>query len=162
MRWAIRAGMGSAVVAAAGVIPGLLTLSPAEADRPGPAIQDPIPGRFVDPEQLREYYDLTARQEASISRTVKKQEVAAELIRGESTLSEAALRFREIIQSDPGALATLRVMFPTGTDEERYYWNVVAFVRGLVRTDPVRVPALVRKLVAEVRSRFPSTAVPAA
>ena len=158
-------GLGAVVVVAAGVIAGFLALRPAEADTIGPGIQDPIPGRFVDPEQLREYHDLTARQQASMSRTAKKLEVAAELIRGETTLSEAAARFREIVQSDPAALATLRVIFPTGTDEERYYRNVIAFVRGLARIEPVRVPALVGKLEAEVRARFPSTlaaVVPAA
>ena len=162
MRSAFLAGLGSAVVIAASVIVGLLALQPTEADTRGPGIQDPIPGRFVDPEQLREYHDLTARQQASVSRTAKKLEVAAELIRGETTSSEAVARFRDIIESDPAALASLRVMFPAGTDEERYYWNVIGFVRGLARIDPVRVPALVGRLEAEVRARFPSKAVPAA
>jgi hypothetical protein len=157
MRWAFLVGLGSAVVVAAGVIAGFLALRPAEADTIGPGIQDPIPGRFVDPEQLREYHDLTARQQASVSRTAKKLEVAAELIRGETTLSDAAARFREIVQSDPAALASLRVMCPGGTDEERYYWNVIGFVRGLARIEPGRVPALVGKLEAEVRARFPAT-----
>jgi hypothetical protein len=162
MRSAFLVGLGSAAVVAAGVIAGFRALRPAEADTTGPSIQDPIPGRFVDPEQLREYHDLTARQQASVSRTAKKMEVAAELIRGETTFSEAAARFREIVQSDPAVLATLRVMFPTGTDEERYYRNVIGFVRGLARIEPVRVPALVGQLEAEVRARFPSTAIPAA
>ena len=43
----------------------------------------------------------------------------------------------------------------TGTDEQRYYWNVVEFVRGLVRTEPVRVPALLGKMESEIRARFP-------
>jgi hypothetical protein len=157
MRSSIRIVLGSTAICAAGMVAGSLTFVPTEADTTGTGIQDPIPGRLVDPEQLREYHDLTARQQASMSRTAKKLEVAAELIRGETTLSEAAARFREIIQCDPGALATLRVMFPTGTDEERYYRNVIAFVRGLVRIEPVRVPALIGKLEAEVQARFPST-----
>ena len=164
MRSSIRIGLGSAVFVATAMVIGSSAFAPSEPDSSRSSIQDPIAGKFVSPEQLREYHALTARQQASLWRSARKQEIAAELVRGEITLKDAAARFREIMQSDPHALDGLRTMFPTATDDERYHRNVIAFVRSLVRIDPVRVRTLIVKLNAEVQARFPAilgTGVPA-
>ena len=130
MRSSIRIGWRSVVFIASGMVAGALAFAPAAEENAATEIVDPIPSPFVDPEQLREYHDLTARQEAVLARIARKREVAAELIRGQITLSEAAAQFAEIALCDPRGLDFLRMTFPTGTDEERHYRNVIVFVRG--------------------------------
>ena len=154
---AIRLGLGSVFVVASGAMSVWLASDPGPDEATSKDIVDAVPGGFVHPDQLHKYRELTQRQQAAMARVALKMEAATDLIHGRVTFSEAAARFREIILSDPVDLAFVRLRFPTATDEERHYRNVIGFVRGLARTAPESVPALVERLEAEVRVRFSVT-----
>jgi hypothetical protein len=157
MRPLICVGLGSALVVLTVLAAKPLLLSSSGAET-ALAIQNPIPGGYIDPDQLREYHDLTTKQQAALLRNSMKMEVATELIRGNLTLSEASARFREITLTDAAGLTYLRRAYPAAADEELHYRNVIGVVRGLLAREPERRADLVERLEAEVRARFPTNA----
>jgi hypothetical protein len=100
-------------------------------------------------------WDPDAAQVELVARINAKQEIAELLIRGETTLSAAAARFRELSGGDSASLTNLRALYPHASDEELWYRQVIGFVRSNTRMNPARVAALVPKLEAEIVSRFP-------
>ena len=157
MRSLICVGLGSALVVLTGLAARPLLLSSSGAET-ALEVQNPIPVGYIDPDQLREYHDLTAKQQAALSRNAMKMDVATELIHGNLTLSEASTRFREITLTDPAGLTYLRLAYPAAADDELHYRNVMGVVRGLLAREPKRRADLVAWLEAEVRARFPTNA----
>jgi hypothetical protein len=100
-------------------------------------------------------WEPDAGQEQLIARISLKQETAAALVRGEITLSEAAVRFRDVSGGDMASLSHLRNMYPQATDEELWYRQVIGYVRGFRASDPARVATLIPRLEAEVARLFP-------
>jgi hypothetical protein len=100
-------------------------------------------------------WDPDTGQEELVVRINLKQEVAAALIRGETTLSAAAGRFREISGGSTASLVQMRAMYPRASDEELWQRQVIGFVRGFRNTDPHRLAVLLSRLELEVARRFP-------
>src|SRR5262249_7916974 len=118
-------------------------------------LQDPIPDGMVSREELRQYDELTARQNAAMARVALKREAAIEVVHGSITLDEAADRVRAINMENRDSLAFLRSANPGVSEEALNYWNVIGFVRGALRTE-TRVAISVERLEAQVPARFAS------
>src|SRR5262245_3443181 len=124
MRPVIFAILGLALVVVTYMAARPVFFQPSGADA-ARTVQSGIPDRYIDPDQLREYHDLTAKQKAALARSARKQEVATLLINGELTFAETALRFREITMTDPAGITYLRRAYPTAADGELHFRNVI-------------------------------------
>lgn len=71
---------------------------------------------------------LAERDDTILRRIAIKEALVTELIAGRLTLAEAAARFLELHEDEPGHLAVLRSSVPGDTDLERSARNVIDYV----------------------------------
>jgi hypothetical protein len=137
----ILCGVGALGLLTAGVIYLRSETTPdAQGNRPPVTFDDPERRRFEELEVHREYL-------ANLP-PLKHQAVEAMLERRLSLL-EAAAMFRKIHENNPGYLAHLRILFPNGSDTERYCRGVILYVSNRLDGKPEGA-ALVAQLEAEL------------
>jgi hypothetical protein len=86
-----------------------------------------------------------------------KQEALAGLLEGRLTLLQTAARFRDLDARQPEfALEQLRLVQPGDTDDERYCWSVIDWVRFALHDEPSRAETLCEQLEAELEALLES------
>jgi hypothetical protein len=84
-------------------------------------------------------------------RILAKQAIIEEFLADRLTLREAADRFQKVdAEISPEQRALWRSYCPGDTDEDRYCWMVLRFVRPAVQDDPARARAARRRFEAEL------------
>lgn len=127
------------------------------AARSGPAWEVRGDDRWADPDEARRAEDLSASQDEVTARVSEKLALIDQLIRGERTLDAVADRFRELNAGCRNAYLILADAYPTASEEELAYRQVVLFVRAS-KPYSTLVAAVLPRLEAEVTRRFPPAA----
>ena len=76
----------------------------------------------------RQAEEFDANSMATVQRLREKTAIAADLVAGNVTLCEAAVRYRDLNAAAPHVLATLRERYPDCSDDERHCRNLLDFV----------------------------------
>jgi hypothetical protein len=116
-------------------------------------------GRILVQESQREAA-LVRRNEVVWRCTQGKQRIAAEVIAGRLSLCEAADGFRELNTLLDDGNDDLLGTYQRPAGEEDLWRNVIVWVRGEVRRDPARGPAVLSRLEKEFQEHFGHSPLP--
>jgi hypothetical protein len=90
------------------------------------------------------------------ARTEAKRRLFAELAAGRLSLPQAAARFRELCAEAPQTRDALRILFDSGSDEERLCRFLIYCVEAELAGSPGQPEAVGRRLNAELEARLRS------
>ena len=93
--------------------------------------------------------DLDRKLMAVMRRCALKQDLAVDLIDGRITLSEAAVRYRELNSMEPVLINLLRDAIPAGTDEIRAARQVIEFVTNADHPRGLEVAAKLKRELSQ-------------
>jgi hypothetical protein len=137
--------MTAALVALTGLVAVGLR-RPTGPDSPGPD------GTTIEfEEEWARGRQLEVERKAAVATVAAKIEVMAQVLDGRLSLAEAAARFRELDDSNPGFVRdAFEQSWPGRSDAERYARAVLTHLRGYLRDHPDRDPEAILPLEAEL------------
>jgi hypothetical protein len=127
------------------------------------------PGEVVPPsraqdgaeDESRRGHKLEAERTGIASRFEAKTMIAAEVVAGRLSLSEAANRFQSIRHRDESRPSIPRPLSPKASEEEDRFREVINYIQYLLNDTPDRASEVVERLEKELREHLTEVVRPA-